>query len=90
MFTTDTPTVDLKQFTLGPHTFQGSIRTHRSVPPILRREMHRAEPVEMIKPLRWQSWTRPLIDGGQSLYRIMTQPMGQSFGQARGSRNRTR
>lgn len=49
-------------------------QTMRSVPPIVRREMHRAEPINFAGPLQWQWWARPVMEGSQSLYRALARP----------------
>ncbi len=82
MFMTDNHPVAFPPIALDTYSNNAVNRQHlRSVPTIVRRKMHRAEPIEMIKVLRWQWWTKPLIDGGQTLYRILTLPIGQSSNQ---------
>ncbi len=79
MFMTDHPTRPFDHFTLHAHTHAaGCHPSLRSMPKILRRDMHRAEPVEMIKQLTWRWWAQRLIDSSQAIYRIMTQPIGKT------------
>ncbi|TWT66612.1 hypothetical protein CA85_27090 [Allorhodopirellula solitaria] len=89
MFASNTPMMATDQHPSDARSMQASCPTHlRSVPPIVRREMHRAEPVEVTPLLRWQAWTKPLVDGVQTMHRIMTQPLGHAPGQSQGQQHR--
>jgi len=51
--------------------------TIRSVPERCYREMHRAEPIRPAAPLRFQAWTQPFADAGQSFLRLVRRPTNE-------------
>ncbi|EMI54266.1 hypothetical protein [Rhodopirellula sallentina] len=69
-------------------TFQSTSK--RSVPPIMQRSMNHPEPIRMAAPLRWDWWSRSIMEGSQMLLRSIFLPQHETFRVANDSSRRGR